>query len=55
MNRDAFWGFVLGVIACIWMSAAPWSDTTKYRDAIKECEKSLPRDKHCKVVGVPEL
>ena len=32
----------------------PNSPINKYEDAIKECGKSLPRDKHCKVIGVVE-
>ena len=54
MNRDIFWGIVMGVIACVWLNAAPWTDASKYREAIKHCEKSLPRDQHCVVVGVPQ-
>jgi hypothetical protein len=28
------------------------SPLTEYHDSIKECEKALPRDKHCKIIGV---
>jgi hypothetical protein len=54
MTRDFFWAAFLGFIVAVWLVNSPWSDNAKYREAIKECEKSLPRDKHCKVIGVPE-
>ena len=54
MSRDTFWGFFLGMVVMAWMVSNPWSDNTKYRQAIKECEKTLPRDQHCVVIGVPE-
>jgi hypothetical protein len=54
MTRDIFWAGVIGFMFAVWMFASPWSDSTKYKKAIKECEKTLPRDQHCKVVGVPE-
>jgi hypothetical protein len=38
---------VLGIVANL-----PFSSVTKYDKAIKECEKTLPRDQHCKVIGV---
>jgi hypothetical protein len=52
MKRDIFWAAILGYIFAIWMFNAPWSDLTKYKDAIKACEKNLPRDRHCTVIGV---
>jgi hypothetical protein len=54
MNRDVFWGFFLGVIVMVWLNASPWSDATLYQRALKECERTLPRDQHCKVIGVPQ-
>lgn len=52
--KDFWWGIFFGFIFAIWMSHSPWGDTHKYRNAIKECEQTLTRDKHCKVIGVPE-
>jgi hypothetical protein len=53
MKRDIFWAAILGYIFAIWMMNSPWSDVTKYREVIKACEKSLPRDQHCVVIGIP--
>ena len=47
-------GALIGFIMALWLALAPWSDNAKYRTAIKECERTLPRDQHCKVIGVPE-
>ena len=54
MNKDFFAGALISFVIMLWLMASPRSDTTKYRKAIKECEQTLPRDKHCKVIGVPE-
>ena len=48
--------FLCGIIAG-WFIASiinvlPFSYAGMYRSAIAECEKSIPRDKHCKVIGV---
>jgi len=55
MSDDASFkiGIVLGVLAGLTLFAMlSYSDRVKYTMAIQECEKSLPRDKHCKVIGV---
>lgn len=54
MSKDFFAGALIGFVIMLWLVAAPWSDTSKYRAAIKECERTLARDKQCKVIGVPE-
>lgn len=54
MDRDVFVGILVGVFAMIFLNAGPWSDASKYKEAIKNCEKSLPRDRNCNVVGVPQ-
>jgi hypothetical protein len=54
MKNDVLWGFILGVMVMVWLSASPWSDASLYRNAIKECEKSLPRDEHCVIIGLPK-
>jgi capsular polysaccharide biosynthesis protein len=38
--------FLLGIVVSVGMVSS------QYHDAIKECEKALPRDKHCKIIGV---
>ena len=45
-------GFVVAILIIGVIANLPFSNVTKYNDAIKECEKSLPRDKYCKVIGV---
>ena len=46
--------FALGVISTMVVIGIilSFSNVPKYNSAIKECEKSLPRDQHCKVIGV---
>ena len=51
--KDFWSGIVFGFVIAVWAFNSPWSDNMKYRNAIQECEKSLPRDQHCKVIGVP--
>lgn len=51
MNDFAL-GFILATVVIGVIANLPFSNVTKYDKAIKECEKSLPRDKHCKVIGV---
>lgn len=41
--------FLVGLVFSAGMVSSPLME---YHDAIKECEKSLPRDKHCKIIGV---
>lgn len=54
MTRDHFYCIVVGFLFCAILNAMPFADAEKYRKTVRECEKSLPRDQHCKVVGVPE-
>jgi hypothetical protein len=51
MNDFAL-GFVLATVVIGVVANLPFSNVVKYDNAIKECEKALPRDKHCKVIGV---
>ena len=44
--------FLMGIVVSGAMVNLPSSPYTKYHDAIKECEKALPRDKHCKIIEV---
>lgn len=49
--------FLGGLIAVLMLVAAMDLSPTSYKNvvdnAIKECEKSLPRDQHCKIVALP--
>ncbi len=57
-DHDLKVGFVLGALgmmALIFLiDYLPFTTTSIYNKAIKECEKQLPRDKHCKIIGVPK-
>jgi hypothetical protein len=53
MSKDIFWASVMGFIVAVWLYNSPWSDNTKYRQAIQECEQSLPRDQNCKIIAIP--
>jgi len=53
--KDFWWGIFLGLVISVWCLNHPWSDNTKYRKAIQECERTLPRDQNCKVIGVPHV
>lgn len=50
--------FFGGLIACLVMIAAIDMSPKSYKNivdtAIKECEKSLPRDQNCKIIAVPK-
>lgn len=54
MTKDNMWCIVLGFMIFSILSTMPWADAEKYRQAIQHCEKSLPRDQHCVVIGVPK-
>jgi hypothetical protein len=55
-NNDSgafFTGILLGVVVILLViGASSTSPTNLYRKAIENCEKDLPRNKHCKVIGV---
>lgn len=49
------WAYiVVGFMIAAILNTMPFADAEKYRRAIEQCEKPLPRNQHCKVVGVPE-
>ena len=52
-SKAIFWGFFSGLFVAALLNTMPFADAEQYRRAIKECEKTLPRDQHCTVVGVP--
>jgi len=54
MTKDNMWCIVAGFIISAMLNTLPFADAEQYRKAIQECEKTLPRDQHCRVVGVPQ-
>jgi hypothetical protein len=54
MTKDNMWCIVLGFMIFSILSTMPFADAEKYRRAKQECEKSLPRNQQCKIIGVPE-
>ena len=52
MSKDYLAGVLTGIVGVIILASLPSSNVSKYRDAIDECQKNLPRNVHCKVVGV---
>jgi hypothetical protein len=52
--KAIFVGILIGFVIAGILNSLPIADAYKHRAAIAECEKSLPRDKHCKVIGVAE-
>ena len=54
MTKDHFYCVLLGFFIYAILNTMPFADAEKYRRAKEQCEKTLPRDQHCKVVGVPE-
>jgi hypothetical protein len=45
-------GFMCGWVLFVALNSMPFTDSTKYKGALAVCEKSLPRDKHCEVIGI---
>jgi len=54
MTKEHWYAVVLGFMIFSILNTMPFADAEKYRRAKQECEKSLPRDQHCKIIGVPE-
>lgn len=57
MNENPIWAFFFGVVCgvcLLTMLIASIPDTwhAQAKVAIAECEKSLPRDQHCKLTAV---
>jgi hypothetical protein len=47
-------GIIVGFMFALALNSLPSSYHTLARDAVKECEKSLPRDQTCKIIAVPK-
>lgn len=54
MTTDHMWCILFGFLIGAILNTMPFADAEKYRQAIKECERTLPRDQHCKAIGVPQ-
>lgn len=55
-REAAAWvGLFLGMLIMIFTNFLPWSYRSMAATALAECEKSLPRDMHCKITAVPEM
>jgi hypothetical protein len=55
---DTLWGILIGgFITIITLGAAIDLSPSSYKNmvdsAIRECERSLPRDQHCTIVALP--
>jgi len=55
---DTLWGMFMGAFITV-VAIGATSDLSQnspqniIRNAINECEKSLPRDQHCTIIAVP--
>jgi hypothetical protein len=48
-------GFLGGIVITFWLCMVLIPDLlTQAEDALKQCEKSLPRDQKCVIIAVPE-
>jgi len=47
-----FMGVAAGLTIAAILNTMPFADAEKYRRAKQECERTLPRNQECKVVGV---
>jgi hypothetical protein len=54
-KSELFAGMTIGGLIVLIITALPFSDAARYRKAIDECERTLPRNVQCKVVGVPNV
>lgn len=52
-NSGFYSGIIIGFVIFGFFSIMPFTDRSKYNKAIEECEKDLPRNQYCKVIGVP--
>ena len=47
-------GIFIGVVIGALLTMMPFSDSYKYKRIKAECEATLPRDRQCLIVGVPQ-
>jgi hypothetical protein len=49
-----FAGCVAGIVFfMVLLATLPGSLVRQANEAVQECEKSLPRDQHCKIIALP--
>lgn len=48
---DIISSMAIGFVLCLMVAAILTFDN---HDTLRECEKALPRDQHCKLIAVPE-
>jgi len=46
-------GFIVGVVTVSAVAHMPSSKMSIMHEMVKECEKTLPRDQHCKIIALP--
>lgn len=46
-------GLIALVVLAAFINLSPTSDKNIVKNAIKECEKSLPRDQYCTIIALP--
>lgn len=54
MDKFIFGMFAGAILLTVLVSESPTSYHNIVTKAISECEKSLPRDQHCKIIAVPQ-
>ena len=54
ITKSTSYAMLLGFMIFAILDTMPFADSEKYRKAIHECQKSLPRDRQCVVIGVPK-
>lgn len=52
--KMAFGGFLAMIAIVAMIDTSPGSHKNIVENAIKECEKDLPRSQHCKIIAVPK-
>lgn len=54
-NLDVFvFGVAIGISLVLLVIFSPESNNSKYLKAKEDCELTLPRDKQCIIIGVPD-
>ena len=51
--RDILYPLVPIFVLFLVINNLPGTPTSKYRAAIEECERTLPRNQKCKIIAIP--
>jgi hypothetical protein len=54
MNSIFLSGIMLGFSFTLIILNLPFTDHYKARQAIKQCEQTLPRNQHCMITAIPK-